>query len=102
MIVRQLWEALPDTTNERINMKQIVATLFLAHDIPAEELTLVADASISAKDPIAAAWKLKHRKTPGPDGTASVGILPKNRKMQQLVLMSMGKGDPDSPSALRP
>lgn len=72
-----------------------------------------------------AARALKNKKTPGPDGIPSEilkiiaeekpqlllrmyncclqeGVFPEVWKRQQLVLVSKGKGDPESPSAYRP
>lgn len=109
-------------------MTRIVRSLFPEHDDLMEELTLVEDIDIplfTKEELITAVSKLKPGKAPGPDGIPSEvikeiaykcpelllktfnkclveGTFPRIWKVQRLVLINKGKGDPDSPSAYRP
>lgn len=109
-------------------MLNIVTSLFPNNEVPAEETISNVDIELplfTVEELKTAADKLKPRKTPGPDGVPSEvikeiaykrpelllnmfnrclmeGQFPKIWKVQQLVLISKGKGDPDSPSAYRP
>lgn len=108
-------------------MDNIVKTLFPQRDTP-EELPDTEPTNIpqfTQEELNDAARKLKANKSPGPDGIPAEvikeiafrrpeillrmynaclkeGVFPKIWKRQQLVLISKGKGDPESPSAYRP
>lgn len=109
-------------------MQNIVTFLFPQNNAPEERLRPREIPHIplfTQKDLEDAARKLKANKAPGPDGIPAEiikevalkrpqmmlqmynsclqeGIFPDEWKRQQLVLISKGKGDPDSPSAYRP
>lgn len=108
-------------------MENIVNTLFPTHDvltdIPAEDTSDMTPFTVD--ELMLAARKLKNRKAPGPDGIPAEvlkeiagthpelllnmynsclreGIFPERWKVQKLVLISKGKGDPLAPSSYRP
>lgn len=109
-------------------MENIVMTLFPTNELPnygtiAEELNNVP--LFTMEELSLAAHKLRNNKSPGPDGIPAEvmkeiavrrpeillnmynsclrnGIFPEIWKKQQLVLISKGKGEPESPSAYRP
>lgn len=117
----------PPILNEA-KMDRIVNTLFPTHPARPPDNTMVQRQEIPAFSPEElniAVQSLQNKRAPGPDGipaevlkvTAQTsshlmlnmfnsclkeGVFPKNWKKQRLVLISKGKGDPDSPSAYRP
>lgn len=109
-------------------METIVDTLFPTHELRADQPVeaTVDPALLFTQDEMkSAASTLKNNKAPGPDGTPSEvlkiiaaerphvllnmynaclteGVFPEIWKRQRLVLISKGKGNPDTPSAYRP
>lgn len=128
LVMEKLRHKSPTPPMSEDKMAQIVRSLFPTHHSLEIEPTSAEDIHIplfTTEELIAAASKLKSRKTPGPDGIPPEvikeiahkrpelllktfnkclmeGAFPKIWKVQQLVLISKGKGDPDSPSAYRP
>lgn len=108
-------------------MERIVGVLFPTHPIRNQEtLRQVEEFQLfTAAELERAVRSMKDKKAPGPDGIPSevlkmvyhhnpemllrvynaclkVGVFPSRWKVARLVLVSKGKGDPDSPSAYRP
>lgn len=109
-------------------MNHIVNTLFSSHECRSDEQKEIQQEDIPLfiiEELIKAASTLKTRKAPGPNGipeevlkvlTRSCslmflnmynkcpleGIFPKRWKVQRLVLLDKGKGNPSEPSSYRP
>lgn len=117
----------PDLADDR--MHNIVKELFPIHAVNhPENADLNEDGLLtlfSVEELIKATNSMRNRKAPGPDGIPSEvlkilarerpqllltmynacltqGIFPESWKIQKLVLISKGKGDPDQPSSYRP
>lgn len=128
IVMEKLGTKSPTQLMNEEKMTNIVTSLFPSNEAPMDEPEIDTDADfpLFTTDELKnAADKLKPRKTPGPDGVPSEvikeiahkrpelllnmfnrclteGQFPKIWKVQQLVLISKGKGDPDLPSAYRP
>lgn len=128
IVMRKIGARTPTPDFPKDTIEHIVHSLFPSHaereedllPLPQQPLTL-----FSKKELMAAVSSLRNRKAPGPDGIPAEilkliaescpdvllsmynaclreGIFPELWKRQQLVLISKGKGDPESPSAYRP
>lgn len=118
--------AMPELEADK--MDSIVNALFPTHDIRTDDMEATGEDTIPlfTEDELkTAASTLKNNKAPGPDGVPAEvikvtanerpqvllhiynaclteGIFPELWKRQRLVLISKGKGNPESPSAYRP
>lgn len=128
IVMKKLGIRTPVQEMDEGTMEHIVRTLFPTHDLGEERN----DAEESVAVPLftrdelrIAARSLKDRRAPGPDGIPAEvlkkiavirpelllsmynscledGIFPEPWKRQKLVLISKGKGNPNSPSSYRP
>jgi len=128
LVLRKLGARTSTPELKEDTMDNIVNTLFPTHEIERNASTSVDEYSpplFTVDELRSAAKALKNGKAPGPDGIPAEilkivaeenpeillqmyncclqeGIFPDVWKRQQLVLISKGKGDPESPSAYRP
>lgn len=128
IVMEKLCNKSPVREMDEKTMEHIVETLFPKHDIRNDDgfEDHPSNAPIFTEEELTlAARKLVNRKAPGPDGIPAEvikeiahkrpklllkmynsclreGVFPKAWKEQTLVLISKGKGDPNSPSSYRP
>lgn len=125
--LRKLAPPKPSEVRDAATMDHIVDTLFPTHPLRGEdEIRDVGDFPLFTIEELQNAVRtMKNNKAPGPDGIPvealkvavrhcphllldmynsclKMGSFPKKWKLQRLVLISKGKGDPNSPSAYRP
>lgn len=128
IVMRKLGARSPSPGMDAARMADIVNQLFPTHPERPTDMyrTILEEHSLFTEEELSIAEKsLQRRKAPGPDGVPAEaiqvvarsnpdlllkmfnsclkeGVFPKMWKVQRLVLISKGKGDPSTPSAYRP
>lgn len=128
IVMEKLCNKSPAREMDQKSMEHIVETLFPKHDIRNDDRVENQTSNVpifTEEELTLAASKLQNGKAPGPDGIPAEvikeiatkrpelllkmyntclreGVFPKPWKVQTLVLISKGKGDPNSPSSYRP